>query len=96
MNKDIKALRERLQQLETQHAKGSIARKAYEAAKAKLRQERLAKILTESQQKTQTAQQEAQTQQPAQQGLVGAAHASGASGGPAAGAASASGSCSCA
>ena len=45
MNKDIKALRERLQQLETQHAKGSIARKAYEAAKAKLEREILQVVL---------------------------------------------------
>ncbi|MDO8420466.1 MAG: c-type cytochrome biogenesis protein CcmI [Rubrivivax sp.] len=45
MNKDIKALRERLQQLETQHAKGSIARKAYEAAKSKLEREILQVVL---------------------------------------------------
>ena len=45
MNKDLKALRERLQQLETQHAKGSIGRKAYESAKAKLEREILQAVL---------------------------------------------------
>jgi cytochrome c-type biogenesis protein CcmH len=45
MNKDIKALRQRLQQLEAQHAKGSIGRKAYESAKAKLEREILQAVL---------------------------------------------------
>ena len=45
MNKDIKVLRERLQQLETQHAKGSIGRKAYETAKSKLEREILQTVL---------------------------------------------------
>lgn len=45
MNQDIKALRERLQQLEAQHAKGSIGRKAYESAKARLEREILQAVL---------------------------------------------------
>jgi cytochrome c-type biogenesis protein CcmH len=45
MNKDIKALRERLQQLKAQHDKGTIGRKAYEAGKAQLEREILQAVL---------------------------------------------------
>lgn len=45
MNQDIKALRVRLQELETQQAKGSIGRKAYESAKARLEREILQAVL---------------------------------------------------
>jgi len=45
MNKDIKALRERLQQLKAQHDKGTIGRKAYESGKAQLEREILQAVL---------------------------------------------------
>ncbi|MDP1649918.1 MAG: c-type cytochrome biogenesis protein CcmI [Rubrivivax sp.] len=45
MNKDIQALRQRLQQLKTQHDKGSVGRKAYESGKAQLEREILQAVL---------------------------------------------------
>ena len=45
MNKDIKALRERLQQLKAQHDKGTIGRKAFESGKAQLEREILQAVL---------------------------------------------------
>ena len=45
MNKDIKALRERLQQLETQHKAGAVGRKAYDTGKAQLEREILEAVL---------------------------------------------------
>lgn len=45
MNKDIKALRERLQQLNKLHAEGTVGRKAFESGKAQLERELLDAVL---------------------------------------------------
>ena len=45
MNKDIKALRQQLEQLQKSHREGSVGKKAFEAGKAQLEREILQAVL---------------------------------------------------